>query len=338
MRYLSYLFVILISFSSCMKEDDAIQLPPPGNMQQMIAVMGPNYDQQVYVSLANHSAVSRPYRAYDLAFEVLDGNMRIWTNSGKVMMIARSGSYDIIHADSTGRYWWVDNEQHHPDSSAMGNWWQIASLANGSEVMIVDRGKTEYTGNNRFRKFQVISAGPYSDYHIRYSLYDNSELHDIVVPRDTAYSLVYFSFDNNGQLVNQAPPKDEWDFVFTKYTHVYFEYPPGSVFRNYPVAGVQLNIWNHIKAVHLQKDSLPGYMDYGVFAYPDVYGYPWTYASDIIGFSWKYFDFNNSRYYVYPNNYFVVCGENGLYYKLRFLDFYDKNGNKGTVTFEYQRI
>jgi hypothetical protein len=33
-----------------------------------------------------------------------------------------------------------------------------------------------------------------------------------------------------------------------------------------------------------------------------------------------------------------VCDHNGIYYKLRMLDFYDQNGIKGTVTFEFQRI
>jgi hypothetical protein len=338
MKYFSILFAAIVLFSSCQKEDEKVTLPSPGAMQQMVAVLGNNYDQQVYVSLANKSTVSRPYRAYDLAFETLNGNLRVWTNSGKIMLAARTGTTDMAQADSVGKYWWVDNEQYHPDSSAIGNWWQSASQSGTSEVMIVDRGSLDYSGHNRFRKFQIISAGPYSDYHIRYSLYDNSELHDFIIPRDTMYSLVYFSFDNNGQLVNQAPPKEQWDFVFTKYTHVYHDYPYGAIFRNYPVVGAQLNIWDNVKAIQLQKDTFPGYMPYEDFAYGHVYQYPWHIISDVIGYNWKSFDINNNRFYVYPYNFFVVCDHNGIYYKLRMLDFYDQNGIKGTVTFEFQRI
>jgi hypothetical protein len=48
------LFVTAIAFlfSSCMKEDKAIVLPPPGDQQTMSASMGINYDDQVYVDLA----------------------------------------------------------------------------------------------------------------------------------------------------------------------------------------------------------------------------------------------------------------------------------------------
>ena len=202
-----FLFILSLAFlSACQKEDKAVTLPPAGDARQMVAVMYSDYHQQVYVSLSNGSCVTRSYKQYDLAFETLNGQMRIWTNSGKVMQVARSGSSVMAQADSIGKYWWVDNEQHHPDSSAIGNWWMQLPLTAGSEVMIIDRGMTEHSGNNRFRKFQVQSAGPNADYHIRYSLYDNSELYDFTIPRDTAYSLMYFSFDNNGQLVNQAPP------------------------------------------------------------------------------------------------------------------------------------
>lgn len=334
--HLILLLVLVTVFSSCMKEDEAIVLPPPGDMQQMVAVMGNNYDNQVYVSLSRQTVVSRPYRAYDLAFETSSGNLRIWTNSGKVMQAARSGQFDMTQADSAGKYWWVDQEQHHPDSSAIGNWW--LNTQNGmSEVLIIDRGQTDFSGNNRYRKLQVLSVTD-SVFHIRYSMYDNTGLQEFFIPRNERYSLVYFSFDNNGQLVDQAPPRDEWDFVFTKYTHVYFEFPPGSIFRNYPVAGVQLNIWQNTHALQLQQDTFPNYMPFDEFTYSSVSNYNWSPASDVIGYDWKYYDFNNSRYYVYPNNYFIVCDNNGVYYKLRMLDFYGPDGFKGTVTFEFQRI
>lgn len=337
MKYLLYISSLLILLSSCQKEDDAITLPPPGNMQQMVAVLGSSYDNQVYVSLANKSTFTSQYRNYDLSFETLNGQLRVWTNSGKVMLAARTGSFDMTTADSTGLSWWVDNEQHHADSSAIGNWW-LNTFNGESEVFILDRGQSDFSGANRYRKFQILNAGSSTGYTVLYSLYDNTDVHTFTIPRDTNYSVVHFSFDNNGQLVNQAPPKEQWDFVFTKYTHVYFDYAPGNIFRNYPVVGVQLNVWDNVKSIQLQKDTFPNYMPFEEFNYSNVSNYPWTSQSDIIGYNWKYYDFNNSRFYVYPTNYFVVCDRNGIYYKLRFLDFYDHTGIKGTVTFEFQRI
>jgi hypothetical protein len=63
-----YVFAML-AFSSCMKEDEAITLPAPGAVKQMTAVMGNNYDTQIFVNLETGATVSRPYKAYDLAFE-----------------------------------------------------------------------------------------------------------------------------------------------------------------------------------------------------------------------------------------------------------------------------
>jgi hypothetical protein len=62
-----------------------------------------------------------------------------------------------------------------------------------------------------------------------------------------------------------------------------------------------------------------------------------TFYSDvnIIGFDWKSYNFQTAQYTVKPYKNYIVRSRNGLYYKLRFLDFY-KDGIKGNILFEYQ--
>ena len=60
-------------------------------------------------------------------------------------------------------------------------------------------------------------------------------------------------------------------------------------------------------------------------------------GATIIGFDWKYYDFNLG-YIIYPDRYYLLKDEDGFYFKIRFIDFYDPSGNKGTATFEYQRL
>lgn len=335
------LLLLIISFFalSCQKEDEAVVLPLPGEVLQLVAEMGNNYDDQVYVSLKKGQVHVVPYRNFDLAFEASPLGFHIYLNGAKYMFATRTGSNDFFQADTLGAFWQVDAEQLYADSTAIGNWWiQSAANANGvSDVFVIDRGRLDHSGAERYRKLQVLNADDVH-YEIRFSHLDNSNVTVMNIPKDQSYSLMYFSFSNNGTVVQQAPPADDWDFVFTKYTHVYFDEPVGSPYRYYPVTGALLNIWNQTSGSVMKLDSVPNYVPFDQFKYDNVQGMPFSGNADVIGFDWKYYDFNNSQYFITPDLYFVLKDKSGYYFKMRMIDFYDQSGNKGTVTVEYQRI
>jgi hypothetical protein len=340
MKHLKRLLWMLLSFFllSCEKQDEAIVLPEPGDVLQLSAAMGSNYDEQVYVDLSTGAISAIPYRRFDLMFETDPNGKFIFLNSAKYMFAGRAVQQDFFTADTTGITWKVDAEHLQGDSTAIGNWWVGANgTAYASDVFVIDRGRVEHSGADRFRKFQVLSAGQ-NMYEIRYAALDNSGLSVFTVPKDTLYSLMYFSFDNNGALVQQAPPKDQWDFVFTKYTHTYFDQPLSSPFRYYPVTGVLLNKWQPVKGQVFKKDSTANYIPFEQMASPGVVNYPLSENADVIGFDWKYYDFANSSYFMRPDLYFICLDREGFYYKLRMLDFYDGSGTKGTITLQYQRL
>jgi hypothetical protein len=341
MRRLGLLMMFLVVLTSCMKEDDALTLPPPGPVKQGSANMGLNYENQVYVDLETGNSVVRPFKTYDLAFEASKNGLRIYLNSAKFMFACNTQSYDMATADTAGYAWALDCEQLLEDTLAIAKYWQSVNFSSqGSKVFALDRGKIDHTGAARWRKFKVLSVDS-TKYTICFSNYDNSSLDTVDIIKDENYSLMYFSFDTPNQLVQQAPPKDQWDFVFTKYTHVFFEYDVTSPFRYYFVTGVIQNIWNNTEVMRFQKDTMPvnvPYLPIEQFNYSQIPNFVFSSNANTIGYNWKYYDFNDALYHVYPNLYYVVKSSDGFYYTVKMVDFYDTSGNKGAVTFQTQRI
>lgn len=341
MKRLGFLLIVVMLLSSCMKEDAAITLPAPGPVKQGTANMGLNYENQVYYNLETGTSIVRPYKTYDLAFEASKNGFHIYLNSAKFMFACNTESYDMTTADTVGHAWALDCEQLLDDTLALTKYWQDINFSTqGSKVFALDRGKLEHTGVARWRKFKVLSVDSLK-YTICFSNYDNTSMDTVNVVKDENYSLMYFSFDTPNQLVQQAPPKDQWDFVFTKYTHVFFEYDVTSPFRYYFVSGVIQNIWNNTEVMRFQKDSMPAnvsYLPIEQFNYSQVPNYNFSNYANTIGYNWKYYNFSNAHYNIYPDLYFVVRAGNGLYYTVKMVDFYDTTGNKGFVTFQTQRI
>jgi hypothetical protein len=341
MRRLGLLMLFLVVLSSCMKDDDAITLPDPGPVKQGTANMGLNYDNQVFFDLETGNSVVRPCKTYDLAFEASKNGFNIYLNSAKFMFASNTQSYDMATADTVGPTWTLDCEQLIEDTLAFAKYWQDGNFSSlGSKVFLVDRGKPEHTGAARWRKVKVLSVDSLK-YTICFSNFDNSLMDTVDIVKDENYSLMYFSFDSPNQLVQQAPPKDQWDLVFTKYTHVFFEYDVTSPFRYYFVTGALQNIWNNTEVMRFQKDTMPPnvpYLPIEQFNYSQVSNFTFSNHANAIGYNWKYYDFNDALYYVYQDLYYVVKSHEGFYYTVKMVDFYDAVGNKGMVTFQTQRI
>jgi len=331
-------FLIGILFASCEKEDTAIVLPPAGDLEFLTASLGSNYEYQAYVNLSNNTIVTRDYiHVYDIAFEASPQGTRVYLNSARMMFACNTNSYNITTADSTGKDWRIDQEKLNTDSTAVGNWWVAAAINNNiSEVFYIDRGAS-VSAIERYKKFQILGYDN-SKYRIRFSNCNNTGIIEMDIPKDSAYSLMYLSFDNGGKVVSLAPPKDQWDFVFTKYTHEYYEYPKSSPYRHYMVTGALLNVWNGVSGSKNKKDSTANYVAFDSCNVAHMNFYSFYSEADIIGYDWKYYVINDSHYYMTKDLYYIVEDKNGFYYRLKMVDYYDQQGNKGTVTFQYQRM
>jgi hypothetical protein len=65
-------------------------------------------------------------------------------------------------------------------------------------------------------------------------------------------------------------------------------------------------------------------------------------ALDEIGYDWKDVvgdvSSGNVSYVIIQGRNYVIRDNQGFYYKLRFISFYNNSGEKGYPTFEYQRL
>ena len=57
---------------------------------------------------------------------------------------------------------------------------------------------------------------------------------------------------------------------------------------------------------------------------------------DAIGYDWK--EYIGGLYSIQFEYNYIINTQKGSFHKMRFVDFYDSKGNKGTPTFEYQRL
>ena len=334
--YLFSLFIATLLFTSCEKDNDkAIVLPPiDTTLQSMQVNIGVNYDTVVFVSLTAGVVKSSAVKDYDLSFDASPESKHIYLNTGKYMFAWRTQCTDIINTNTTGLNWLTDSDNMLGDSTVFGSNLTSSGDVN-QQIVIIDRGKFSHIGSDRYRKIQIVTIDS-STYTIRYSKLNNSDYHEFVITKDNNYSQVYFSFNNGGQMVSFAPPKDQWEMMFTRYIHTYWDEP--LQFRYYSVNGVLSNRWNNITCAILKKDSLPGYMPFENFNHNDISSYPFYSTGNIIGFEWKYFNFNDNKYYITPDIYYILKDKNDQYYKIKFYDFYNTSGERGYPAFYYQRI
>jgi hypothetical protein len=133
-----------------------------------------------------------------------------------------------------------------------------------------------------------------------------------------------------------APERDAWDLQFTMYTHIFNETPDNieqpDTLIPYLVTGVLQNPNGVAVAEHFEKpfaEITLGEAMSLVFDEDNI---------DVIGYDWKYFNFEAVTYDVLPNRVYIIRDTEGYLYKLQFIDFYSTTGEKGHPKFEFQRL
>jgi len=347
MQRFQLLRLLLLAFATqalwgCVPEDERMFLPPAGEVQTSSVTMGQDYDDMIFFDFSTGQTVTAKSQSFDLLFTSRASDRTIYLNTSKLMFAWNTEETDFEAIDidrvraTTAYNWFPDSPHMMPDSTAIGRWWN----ENGTSkqlVYVLDRGEVYYTrAADRYRKMQIVSADE-KQYVIRVAKLDGSDEQQLVVPKDTSYSFVHVSLGQTPGVVTVAPPKQQWDVVFTRYTHIYLDQPVESGFRYYSVAGVLTNIVGGAGSAVLY-DSLPGtkpFMEFSVQDLPNV-NIDYMFA-DRIGFEWKGYDFTLG-FIVYTNRYYLVKDHTGTAYKLKFFDFYSDQGIKGTPKFQYQRL
>jgi hypothetical protein len=319
-------FLGIVTLASCEKQDEPYVLPPPGNVEQAQVQMGDNYEMEIFFRFEDKLTVSAPMNAWDLEFETAPEAFMLRMNGGKQVQVFNTGSTDFgQHYSTSGVSWQWDSPDGNPDSAAFRNWFNTTTMTSKLFVYLIDRGPD--ATSDRYKKMQLVSVDQ-QQYVFKYANPDGSASGTFTIVKDTNFNYIYFTFNDGGKLVHPEPGKNKYDILFTRYRYIYYDLIPQ---LPYSVNGVLINPFNTAVAA----DSVTSFdsIDYS-FAKNMHYNT----AYDAVGFDWKTYNFSTSYYEVNPEKCYVLKNQDGIYYKFRFIDFYDANGIKGSPEFEFQRL
>ena len=311
MRLFSVYLLMGAIFFSCEKEEIPINQHLAGEIITNQIQMESDYRNQIFYNLENNSNASENIKtSWDLSFHFTEDNKYILLNSANYMKaVVRSAPFDSVF-DVTNLDWQFDN----PNGIQYGT--VIPKIELSSDIYIIDRGYSLNGGSRGYRKFKIESVS--SDIvTIRYSNLDNSNEGISQIINNNDYVLQSFSFDDKS-----------WDLLFSQYTHFFND----SLNPTYLVTGV---LTNYLNGVSVAVDTINNFLDINLSL---VESYNFSQKQDVIGYNWKYYNFEDNLYSIYDDISYIVRNVDGLYYKLHFIDFYDQNGIKGFPKFEVQAL
>jgi hypothetical protein len=331
-----YRFVVILSLililSSCFKEDDKIPPHQPGDIQTQTIAMGSYYETQMYFDLSANKVVSSNSKdIYDLRFACNDSTWLIRLNSAKFSRLAPTNDTSFfVLKDTTGMDWYYDPASGNPDSVAIDGWMEINgtdTLLN-QQVFILDMGISSMGNTQGIKKLRILSINNQS-YEIEYANLDNSGYYRKSISKIDGPAYVQIRLENGESPLDLEPNQQDWDMLFTPYTDILTT----SLGEKYPylVTGVLLNP----NLVIVAMDST---LNFNELNRDDISSLNFSSMQNAIGYKWKWYDFDASIYTVLTKNVYIIRDVEGFYYKLRFIGFYNINGEKGYPKFEYQQL
>lgn len=329
-KRLIYTVGILFILSSCFKEDDP--LPAPSTQATTIE-MNQYYLYQVYFDLNSNREVSRNEKNdWDMGFESGDSTWHIVLNTSAFMLAANTGEKDFdAVTDTTGLKWKFDKSDGNPDSTAIGNWLNISGKDTlyTNYVYVLNRGY-DHLGNLRGLKKIVFTHVDQDTYGFKYADLNGENYNEFIIEKADSVNYVCFSFEEEGRQIIFEPVTLSWDLLFTQYTTLLYTnegdpypYLVTGVLTNFDLVGVALDTTvefdnidlNYAKTLDFSKNK------------------------DAIGYDWKelYGDVNSGNVYyeIVEGRSYIIRNRFGIYVKLRFISFYNQEGEKGYPTFQY---
>jgi hypothetical protein len=326
----------LFALSSCFKEDEKIPPYDRGDRTTVSIELTQNYKYQVYYSLDQNTVVStNDKNSFDLAFESSVNGSHILLNTANFVLAAVTNETQIENITTQdGLNLKFDPSSGNTDSTAIGDWFIINNTDTiySGLVYIIDRGYDELGNLLGFRKI-VFDSLVGKTYFFRYSNLDNTNLTAATVTKVDGVNYVYYSFVNEPGQVQPEPSRTTYDLLFTQYTTLLYTnegdpYP-------YLVTGVLLNRFETLVAF----DSIQHFDSISMDMAQNMI---FTQQNDRIGYNWKDVvgdvESGQVSYIVNPDWNYVIKAQNGFYYKMRFIGFYNDVGEKGYPTFEYQKM
>tara|TARA_B100000579_G_scaffold423499_1_gene426740 strand:- start:441 stop:1397 length:957 start_codon:yes stop_codon:yes gene_type:complete len=315
-----YLFIIMFVFISCEMEEIPVSPHNPGDIQINQIELSNDYRHQVFYDLGSNSIISDNLKTdWDLGFESSTQGYHVILNSSTYSSLSYIENISFNdNIDPTGLIWSWDNPNGDLDSSAFGD------SRNVSGFYVFDRG-FDLNGTPRGFKKILIDSITNEFYQISFSNLDNSDYNSFKLYKDPSVNFTCFSFESN-QIVDIEPSYNDWDLLFSQYTHLYND----TTTPAYLVTGVCSNL-----DVLVAKDTS---YEFNEINYSMINEFSFNDDRDAIGFDWKEYNFNAGSYTINSNTNYIIMDKQQKYFKLRFIDFYNSDGDKGYPTFEIQEL
>ncbi|HKK40189.1 MAG TPA: HmuY family protein [Cryomorphaceae bacterium] len=316
MKKLIPAFAIMLLMASCHKDEIPIQPYDRGDLLSAKVDMGDFYVNRVFFSLAEGGIEgSMEMEEWDIAF-LAEADHAILNDAR--LMSAWQTPYENLEAADDSAGFHVDREI---EVAAEILFDPALDVLEG--VYLLDLGFTALglPKGMVWIEFKEINASAYT---VAYKKYGESEITEVTIVRENASGYIYFSFRENE--IVMSPPEHSWDIIFSKFTHQ-FNDPPIA----YLVTGVLLNPSQTVAAEYSEK----AFEDISA---TDTSRVEWSNRPDLIGYDWKTYSFDTGTYIVAIDRTWLIRTAEGFYFKLRFTDFYDENGNAGFPSFEYRLL
>ena len=307
----------------CEPDEIAVTQHPAGNITTRQIDIGSTYNQQIYYKLKEDFEVSENQKTeWDIAFDSREEGWNIIINSSTFSQISElenNSFYDSIIINNLDWKW--DNPKGLNNGTAIGDY------RNKNTLYILDRGYNLDGTLRGYKKIMIDSINSNS-YFIKYANLDNTDINNMEIIKDDKSNLQHLSFDNN-EIINIEPKKEEWDLLFTQYTHLFIgntETPA------YLVTGV---LTNYLSNIMVAKDTINNFSNIKLNM---IEQYVFANNQNEIGYNWKSYDFESQIYNVNSDINYIISDVSGRYFKFRFTGFYNSNGEKGCPNFEIQEL
>jgi len=325
-RLITLLSICLILFS-CEKEDP---IYPPSTEGTLSAEMGGNYQYSVYFNIEQGNFVqSVEHDLWTLSFSSDDGDTLLSLNTGNFMFAQNSGdtNFNAVVDTLMGIPWKYDFPTGVKHRKALKSTLNASKKAS-KLVFVLDLGFD--AGGNRlgYRKFQLLNFD-LNGYTFRYANLNGSDSRVVRLNREDNKRRIMYDMRSH-RIEDIEPPANSWDMCFTQYTD--YDLTTAGDTLIYLVRGVQTDAKRH--TVFLADDLF----NWESLQLSDVLNERFSSAENEIGYDWKVYSFDVARYIVQPEMIYIVnTGQSG-YYALRFVDFYNEFGEKGSASFEIKGL
>jgi len=305
MKYFTLLFCSLIFSSSSFSQTTVSDY----------VILGPQYANQSFYSLANGEAANTSNTLWDLQLATAQRSASIRINDAKDVQLFELPNSDTTEwnaIDTSGKY-----RLYNADTS-----WEIGAFNNIGSLQHPDYGCMVYTGTGQLRGTRLfmlkLANGQLKKVWIKQldfyvltiliSNLDNSDLQTIVLDKNnfSSKNFFYYSIENDSAL-DIEPEALEWDFVSRKYFALdSITYLPFNA-----VTGVLLN--RNVSAVDIRGVNLA--------TIDSDTGYTYSNYINTIGYDWKSYDYDSSKFDLVSNLGYFIKAQDGDIYKLEFTGF-----------------